>query len=52
MLVSLIVFSLIALLSDYISKYLKNHTHAGFYLKWLQIIVFVGIGLFILLSEK
>lgn len=52
MLVSFIVFSLIAILSGFISDYLKSHKHIGSVLKWLQIIVFVGIAIFILLSEK
>lgn len=52
MLVSFIIFSLIAILAGYISDYLKNHKHVGGALKWLQIFVFVGIAVFILLSEK
>ena len=52
MLVSFIIFSLIAILAGYISDYLKSHKHIGGVLKWLQIIVFVGIAIFILLSEK
>ena len=51
-LVSFIIFSLIAVLSGFISDYLKGHKRTGIILKWLQIIVFVGIALFILLSEK
>ena len=52
MLVSFIIFSLIAILAAFISGYLKTHKHVGGVLKWLQIIVFVGIAIFILLSEK
>ncbi len=52
MLVSLIIFSLIALLAGSIAEYLKSHKNFGGFLKWLQIIVFVGIALFILISEK
>ncbi len=52
MLVSFIIFSFIAILAGFISDYLKNHKHVGGVLKWLQIIVFVGIAIFILLSEK
>ena len=52
MLVSLIIFSLIAILAGFISDYLKSHKNVGGVLKWLQIIVFVGIAIFILLSEK
>ena len=50
--VSFIVFSLIAILSGFISDYLRRHSKAGFVLKWIQILVFVGIAIFILLSEK
>ncbi len=49
MIVSFIVFSSIALLAGSISTYLKNHEGVGLVLKWLQIIVFVGIALFIFL---
>lgn len=52
MLVSLIIFSLIAILSGTISEYLKGHKNTGKFLKWLQIIVFVGIAVFLLISEK
>ena len=52
MLVALIVFGLIAILSGSISNYLKSHAKLGLSLKWLQIVVFIGIGLFILLSNK
>lgn len=50
--VSFVVFSLIAILSGFISDYLKHHKNTGLVLKWLQIVVFVGIALFILFSEK
>lgn len=52
MLVSFIIFSLIAILAGIISDCIKNHKNTGFVLKWLQISVFVGIAIFILLSEK
>jgi threonine/homoserine/homoserine lactone efflux protein len=52
MLVSFIIFSLIAILSGFIANYLKSHKNAGKVLKWLQIIVFVGIAVFLLISEK
>lgn len=51
-LVSFIIFGGIAMLSGWISVYLKSHKNVGLFLKWLQIIVFIGIGIFILLSEK
>ena len=49
MAVSFIIFSTIAILAGSISNYIKQHKHIGNYLKWLQIIVFVGIAVFILL---
>lgn len=50
MAVSLFIFSLIALLAGQISEYLKQNKNIGKLLKWLQIIVFVGIAIFILFS--
>jgi len=52
MTVSFIIFSTIAILAGFISNYIKQHKHIGAYLKWLQIIVFVGIAVFILFSKK
>ncbi len=49
MIVSLMVFSSLALLSGTISSYLLKHKSTGAVLKWLQIIVFVGIAVFILI---
>lgn len=49
MLVSLIIFSAIAVLSGSISKYLKESTNVSLVLKWLQIIVFIAIAVFILI---
>ena len=48
MFVSLVVFSGIALLAGSISSYLRNNKRIGLVLKWLQIVVFVGIAVFIL----
>lgn len=52
MFTSLIIFSLIAVLSSSISVYIRDHKNSGVVLKWLQIVVFVGIAIFIFLSEK
>ncbi|MFT5848251.1 MAG: threonine/homoserine/homoserine lactone efflux protein [Psychroserpens sp.] len=52
MLVSAIIFSTIAVLAGSISDYIKQNNKVGLYLKWLQIIVFVGIAILILTSEK
>lgn len=49
MLTSGFVFSGIAVLAGSISEYIKKHAKVGFYLKWLQIIVFIGIAILILL---
>lgn len=49
---SLIIFSAIAILAGSISTHLKSNKNIGVVLKWLQIIVFVGISIFIFFSEK
>lgn len=50
--VTLIVFGMIAVLAGKISDYVGNTPYAGIFLKWLQIAVFVGIALYLLLSDK
>lgn len=47
-----LVFSTIAVLAGKISSYLTNHRNAGWYLKWVQIIVFVGIAIYLIISDK
>jgi threonine/homoserine/homoserine lactone efflux protein len=49
MAISFVAFSGIALLAGSISNYLLRHKKVGLYLKWMQIIVFVGIAIFILI---
>jgi uncharacterized membrane-anchored protein len=49
---SLAIFGLFALLSGIISFNIKGNSQIGHFLKWLKIVVFVGIGSFILLSNK
>ena len=49
MLVSFIIFSLIAILSSQIKQFTENNAKAPFIFKWLQIIVFIAIAIFILL---
>ncbi|WP_452224300.1 LysE family translocator [Lacinutrix chionoecetis] len=49
---SLVIFSGIAILAGSISTYLKSNKKIGVVLKWLQIVVFVGIAIFIFFSEK
>lgn len=48
-LTSFIIFSSIALLGGTISEKIQNNKGIGVWLKWLQIVVFVGIAIFILL---
>ncbi|MBA6154315.1 LysE family translocator [Gelidibacter maritimus] len=48
MLVSFVVFSSIALLAGRISQFILKRKGVGTFLKWLQIIVFVGIALYII----
>ena len=52
MFVSAIIFSAIAILSGLISERISRNANIGVFLKWLQIMVFVSIGLFLLLSDK
>lgn len=49
--VSFLIFSSIAVLSATISKYIRENGLLGRYLKWLQIFVFVGIAIYLLLSD-
>jgi threonine/homoserine/homoserine lactone efflux protein len=50
--ISFLIFSAIALLAGSISGYLRRHPKAPWTLKWIQILVFSGIGLYLLLSYK
>lgn len=52
MFVSLVIFSTIAILAGQIAKYTKGNDRISIFFKWLQIAVFLGIGIFIVLSEK
>lgn len=49
MLLTILIFGSVALLAGKISNYLKRHKHSGIVLKWLQIVVFIGIASFILI---
>lgn len=49
MAVSFIVFSMIALLSGQISMFIQKRKGSGMFFKWLQIIVFVSIAVFLFL---
>lgn len=46
---SFIIFSSIALLAGSISTYIKQNEQIGVYLKWAQIVVFIGIAALILI---
>ncbi len=48
-LVSFVIFSAIALLGGSISERIQQNKQIGIWLKWMQIIVFIGIALFILI---
>lgn len=48
-LVSFIIFSSIALMASFIKDYTLSHKNSGEIFKWLQIVVFIGIAVFILL---
>jgi threonine/homoserine/homoserine lactone efflux protein len=52
MLISFLIFSTIAIMAGVISAYLQQHPNAPIFLKWFQILVFTGIGLYLLLSYK
>ncbi|WP_029033323.1 LysE family translocator [Salinimicrobium terrae] len=48
MLQAFIIFSIVAVLAGKISHYLQKHPNSGVVFKWVQVLVFVGIGIFIL----
>ena len=47
--VAFITFATLSLLAGNISKYLMTHKSTAIILKWMQIVVFIGIALFIIL---
>jgi len=49
MMVAFFVFSSLAFLAGSVSSYLLKHQSTGLVLKWLQIVVFIGIAIFILI---
>ncbi|MDX1752365.1 MAG: LysE family translocator [Salinimicrobium sediminis] len=48
MLQAFLIFSAVAILAGKISVYLQKHPASGLVFKWVQVAVFVGIGIFIL----
>ena len=51
-LVSFLVFYLIAVMSSALSYYIKSHKNIGVILKWVQIVVFLGIAIYLFFSNK
>jgi threonine/homoserine/homoserine lactone efflux protein len=49
MILSFIIFSTIALLAGQIKEYTLSYKNSGIVFKWLQIVVFIGIAIFILM---
>lgn len=50
-LVSFIVFGAVAVFGGTISVSIKKNKNIGKYMKWLQIVVFVGIAIYIMLTD-
>ncbi|MFV8224736.1 LysE family translocator [Christiangramia aquimixticola] len=46
---ALVIFSAVAISAHKISTYIKSHPHAGIFLKWMQIVIFILIAVLILL---
>ncbi|OQD42042.1 lysine transporter LysE [Croceivirga radicis] len=51
-LVSSLIFCAIAILAGRVGAYLNSHAKAGFYLKWMQIVVFVGLAIYLVGTGK
>ncbi len=49
MLQALLIFSLVAVLANKISVYIKSHPGSGVFLKWMQVVIFILIAVLILL---
>ena len=52
MMVTFFIFSSIAVLSGAIAAQIKRHSGIEVFLKWLQIVVFIGIAMFLLFSDN
>lgn len=48
MLQALIIFGVVAILAGKINDFLQKYKSSGIFLKWIQVLVFIGIGIFIL----
>ena len=49
MTISFVVFSSLAILAGHISTTLNENKNSSILLKWIQVIVFIGIAVFILI---
>ncbi|TBW28323.1 LysE family translocator [Gramella sp. KN1008] len=49
MLQALIIFSIVAVMADKISVFIKSHPSSGWFLKWMQVVIFIVIAILILL---
>ena len=49
MLQALIIFSFVSILADKMTSFLRENKKFNHYLKYVQIVIFIGIGIFILL---
>ena len=49
MLISFLIFSSLAVLAGSIKRFMTKQKSAGKVLKWLQVVVFVGISIYILI---
>lgn len=52
MLVSFLIFTVVAILSGNLSKYLRDNKSIGKVLKWMQIVVFVSIAVYLVFSNN
>lgn len=50
MLTSFLIFTILAILASKLSNLLKHNKKISYYLKWMQIVVFIGISIFIFFS--
>lgn len=50
--VSTVIFGAVAILSGMLSELITKNSKIGIILKWFQILVFIGIAIYLLLSDK
>lgn len=49
MLQAFVIFSLVSILADKLTAFIRNNNHFALFLKWFQIVVFIAIALLILI---